>query len=91
MKIDEKDILFGIYRKGDQTGTVLHSADGGNTETIAGSLTILAAEAPDFLELLKSVVYMVETRGDEIRRIASKHKADGTLCVSDGSKGKILS
>lgn len=90
MMIDEKDILFGIYRKGDKTGTVLHS-EGGNADAIAGSLTILAAEAPDFLELLKSVVYMVETRGDEIRRITSKHKADGTMCVSDGSKSKILS
>lgn len=91
MMIDEKDILFGIYRKGDKTGTVLHSEGGRNSDILAGSLTILAAESPDFLELLKSVVDMVETRGDEIRRITSKHKADGTMFVSDGSKSKILS
>lgn len=91
MMIDEKDILFGIYQKGDKTGTVLHSEGGKNSDIIAGSLTILAAEAPDFLEMLKSVVYMVETQGDAIRRITSKHKAEGNMCVSDGSKSKILS
>ncbi len=60
-------------------------------ELIIGTFIMTAVEIPSFLKMLKSVVYTAEMKGDEIRRIMSKHKADGTMCVSDGSKSKILS
>ena len=64
MKIDRKDLVFGVLRKGEAFFNNLEPDD---PMRLYAALTTMAVNQKEFLAMLCQVVANVVTRGDELR------------------------
>lgn len=89
MEIDEKDIIFGVFRyAGGHTEIRCHTDNRQNAATLFGALTYLAAHDDAFLEGLKYVIEDVQKNGAKIRELSALCAAEGKLVVRDKDKVK---
>lgn len=88
MKIDEKDIIFAVYRYGNRTGVICHPDGDGEENNLYGAFSFIAAHQKGFLDLLKGVVVNAEKNGEKIRELARRQEMEGKLARIDKDKIK---
>ena len=86
--IEEKDVLFGIIRRGKGSELMMDCNDSKLPMILMGALSFLAATDDNFFTDLKGVVENVTKNGDRIRQMAARHQAEGAMIMIKPSKVK---
>jgi len=84
----EKDILFGIVHRGNQSELIIDYDDPKLPAILMGALSFLAATDENFFADLKGVIENVEQNGARIRQKVAEEKARGRMLILRPNKMK---
>ncbi|MBQ6097896.1 MAG: hypothetical protein IJK99_09135 [Bacteroidales bacterium] len=79
--IQEKEVLFGIIHRGNQSELIINHDDPKLPQILMGALSFLAATDEAFFADLKGVIQNVEENGDKIREMVARHQTSGLMRI----------